>query len=143
MGVNEDEILQEIWGNFSEQQQVFLATADRDQPRLRPVTLIYTMSRFFVATGTSDAKVHQIRQNPKVEFCLVVEKDGSKGTIRTECLAQIVTEKDVKIHVYNNISFLKEYWGNPEDPSYTLIELQPTSFEYMKPGSMQAIKLKL
>lgn len=142
MSVDKEEILKEIWGRFAEQRHVFLATTDGDQPRLRPVMLIYTLGRLFVATGTGEAKVQQIKRNPKTEFCILFEKDGVRGSIRTECLAQIVEEEDVKTHIYNNVSFLKEFWGSPADPNYTLIELTPTGFEYFKPGSMQAVKLK-
>jgi len=138
-----DKLKEEIWKNFSEQQHVFLATADENQPRVRPVTLIHLRDRLFVATGSSDAKTKQIRGNPKTEFCLLIEKDAQKGTIRAECIAEIIEAKEVKAVVYNKIPFLKEYWGSPEDPDYALIELQPISCEYMKLGSIHAIRMKL
>ena len=82
---NSKKLLKEIWDHFNEQQYVFLATTDGTQPRVRPVTLLYIQNRLFVATGTKDAKVKQIKQNPKTEFCLLIEKEEKKGTIRTEC----------------------------------------------------------
>lgn len=75
----------EVWSHFGELQNVFLATVEGDQPRLRPVTLIRLGNRLFFATGGGDAKVEQIKRNPKVEFCLLLEKGESKGTVRTEC----------------------------------------------------------
>ena len=138
-----DKLKEEIWKNFSEQQHVFLATADEDQPRVRPVTLIHLQDRFFVATGSNDAKTKQIRGNPKTEFCLLIEKDDQKGTIRVECIAEIIEAKEVKAVVYSKIPFLKEFWGSPKDPDYALIELQPISCEYMKLGSIHAIRMKL
>ncbi len=143
MNDDNDRLIQEIWENFSEEPHIFLATTEGGQPRVRPVTLIHLRNKLFVTTGSSDAKVKQIRQNPKIEFCLLLEKAESKGTIRAECATQIVEDKDVKAQVYNNTSFAKEFWESPEDPSYTLIELQPITFEYMKPGSVQAVKIKL
>ncbi len=143
MNDTNDELRREVWESFSEEPHIFLATAEGDQPRVRPVTLIYLLNKLFVTTGTTDAKVKQIRQNPKTEFCLLFEKDERKGTIRVECAAKIVENKNVKTDVYNNISFAKEFWRSPEDPSYTVIELKPISFEYMKPGSFQAVKMKL
>lgn len=139
---NDERLVEEIWRVFSEQQHVFLATADADQPRVRPVTLIHLRDRLFVATGSSDAKVNQIKQNQKTEFCLLLEQDGKKGTLRAECEAQIVEDKEVKTHIYEKIAFLKEFWGSPEDLSYTLIELTPSCFEYMKPGSMEAARIR-
>lgn len=138
-----DKLKQEIRENFSEEPYIFLATTEGDQPRVRPVTLIHLRNRLCVTTGSNDAKVKQIRRNPNVEFCLLLEKDERKGTIRAECEAKIVENQDVKADVYNNISFAKEFWRSSEDPNYTLIELHPISFEYMKPGSVQAVKIKL
>ena len=138
-----DELRREVWENFSGEPHIFLATTEGDQPRVRPVTLIHLQNKLFVTTGSTDAKVKQTKQNPKTEFCLLVEKDERKGTIRVECVAKIVENKDVKTDVYNNISFAKEFWRGPEDPNYTVIELKPISLEYMKPGSIQAVRIKL
>lgn len=135
--------LKEVWKNFGGEPHIFLATAEAGQPRVRPVTLIHLHDKLFVATGSNDAKTKQIKQNPRTEFCLLLEKGERKGTIRAECEAQIVEDKDVKADVYNNVSFAKEFWTSSEDPNYALIELQPTSFEYMKPGSVQSVKMKL
>jgi uncharacterized pyridoxamine 5'-phosphate oxidase family protein len=138
-----DELIQEVWKSFSGEPHIFLATIEGDQPRVRPVTLIHLQNKLFVTTGSNDAKVMQIKQNPKTEFCLMLEKDERKGTIRAECETRIVENKDIKADVYNNISFAKEFWKSPEDPNYTLIWLQPNAFEYMKPGNFQAVKIKL
>jgi uncharacterized pyridoxamine 5'-phosphate oxidase family protein len=138
-----DELIQEVWKSFSGEPHIFLATVEGDQPRVRPVTLIHLQNKLFVTTGSNDAKVKQIKLNPKIEFCLMLERDERKGTIRAECEARIVENKDIKAEVYNNISFAKEFWKSPEDPNYTLIRLQPNAFEYMKPGSIQAVKIRL
>ena len=138
-----DELIQEVWKSFSGELHIFLATIEGDQPRVRPVTLIRLQNKLFVTTGSNDDKVKQIKQNPKIEFCLMLEREERKGTIRAECEARIVENKDIKAGVYNNMSFAKEFWESPEDPNYTLIRLQPEAFEYMKLGSIQAVKIKL
>lgn len=143
MSDDKEKLRKEIWQNFVEQQHVFFATADGDQPRLRPVTLIHIGKRLFVATGAGDAKVRQIKQNPKTEFCLLLEKGEKKGTIRAQCMAEVVEDKKVKTDAYNKIPFMKDFWSSPEDPHYTLIELRPEGFEYMRIGSMEAIKIKI
>jgi uncharacterized pyridoxamine 5'-phosphate oxidase family protein len=135
--------LKEIWNSFDGEPHVFFATVDRDQPRVRPVTLIHFRKKLYVTTGSDDAKAKQIEQNNKTEFCLLLEKGERKGTIRAECVAQIVKNKDVKIDVFNNISFAKEFWESPEDPNYTVIRLKPVSFEYMKPGSIEAVRIEV
>ena len=143
MNNKSEKLEQEVWRNFTEQQHVFFATAEADQPRIRPVTLIRLHDELLVATGSNDAKVKQIKQNPKTEFCLLIEKDDKKGTIRTECRAHIVKDKNVKAEVYNKIPFIREFFKNPEDARYALIKLQPCVFEYMRPGSIEAVKIKL
>jgi uncharacterized pyridoxamine 5'-phosphate oxidase family protein len=142
MSSTHEDLKQEIWRSFVEQQNVFLATADGNQPRLRPVTLIRLKNRLFVATGAGDAKVKQIKQNPKTEFCLLLEKEGKKGTIRAECVAELVQDRNLKAEAYNKIPFMKEFWSSPEDSGYALIELRPTGYEYMRAGSMGAIKVR-
>lgn len=137
-----ENLKKEIWSHFGELQHVFLATVEGDQPRLRPVSLIRLTNRLFFATGTGDAKVAQIQRNPKVEFCLLLEKGESKGTVRTECIAKIITDMAVKSELYNKVSFMKEFWSSPKDEGYTLVELTPKGFEYMPIGSIQATKIK-
>ncbi len=99
--------------------------------------------KLYVTTGSDNAKVKQIAQNPRTAFCLLLEKGERKGTIRAECVARIVEDKEVKADVFNSTSFAKEHWEGPEDPSYTVFELKPVSFEYMKPESMEAIIIEL
>jgi len=40
----------------------FLATEENNQPRVRPVTLVFFDERFWVLTGTDDAKVKQLQK---------------------------------------------------------------------------------
>ena len=138
----DEAVLNEVWEKFGEQQYIFLATADEDQPRVRPVTLIHHQKKFFVATGTEDAKVNQIKNNPKVAFCLMIEEGDQKGTIRAMGQAEIVKDLDIKTDLYNRVSWMKEFWKSPMEPSYTLFRVHVQGFEYMKPGSMQAVKIQ-
>lgn len=140
--VDVESLKREVWSLFSELQNIYLATADGDQPRLRPVTLIRLGDRLFFATGAGDAKTRQIKGNPKVEFCMLLEKGESKGTLRAECLAKAVSDMSMKTELYDKVSFMKEFWSSPEDERYMLFELTPKGFEYMPIGSMQATKIR-
>jgi uncharacterized pyridoxamine 5'-phosphate oxidase family protein len=133
----------EIFQYFVEQQPIFLATIEGNQPRVRPVTLIYLRDDFYVATGSSDAKTSQIQKNPRVEFGLLVEKGESRGTIRAECIASLVKDTEIRTHIFEKIPFMKEFFKTPKDPKYALIKLEPKAFEYMKPGSIQSQKINL
>ncbi len=133
----------EIFRYFVEQQHISLATVEGNQPRVRPVTLIYLRDDFYVATGSGDAKTSQIQSNPRVEFSLLVEQGESRGTIRAECEASLVKDAEIRTHIFEKIPFMKEFFKTPEDPKYTLIKLEPKAFEYMKPGSIKSQKIKL
>lgn len=139
----DDDLMQEIWSIFGPQQYVFFATVEGDQPRVRPVTLVHFRKRLYIVTGSGDAKVIQLRKNPKTEFCLLLEKANEKGTLRAECLANIVEDKRIKTDIFNEVSYVKEFYNSPEDPRYALVWLKPVGFEYMKPGEMQAVKVRL
>jgi general stress protein 26 len=135
--------LREIWKYFDGYPYVFLATVERDQPRVRPVTLVHFKNRLYFTTGSGNAKVKQVMENSKIEFCLLFEKGERKGTIRVECLTRIVQDRNTKADIYNNIPFAEEFWESPEDPNYTVVALEPKSIEYMKPGSIEATEIKL
>jgi uncharacterized pyridoxamine 5'-phosphate oxidase family protein len=138
-----DDLEREIWGSFGSQQYVFLATAEGEKPRVRPVTLLHFRKKLYFVTGSRDAKTQQIKRNPRVEFCLLLEKGDHKGTLRGECVAHIVEDKKLKADVFNEVSFVKEFFDSPEDSGYALVWLKPVGLEYMKPGEMQAVKVKL
>ena len=139
----DDDLVHEIRSCLGPQQYIYFATVEGDQPRVRPVTLVHFRKRLYIVTGSGDAKVMQLKKNPKTEFCLLLEKGGEKGTLRAECLASIVEDKKDKTDIFNEVSYVKEFYESPEDPDYALIRLKPLGFEYMKPGEMQAAKVKL
>jgi uncharacterized pyridoxamine 5'-phosphate oxidase family protein len=138
----DDDVKKEIWDHFIGIQHVFLATVDGDQPRLRPVSLFRIRDRLFFATGAGDAKARQIRQNPRVEFCLLLDEGGKHGTIRAECIAEIVEDWNVKVEAFNAVSFMREFWSSPDDERFVLVELRPSAYEYMRPGSHEAVKIR-
>ena len=138
-----EKVKEDAFGHFVEQQCIYLATAEGNQPRVRPVTLIHLRDGFYVATGSDDAKTKQIQRNPRVEFCLLVEEKESKGTIRVECIANLVKDEEIRAYIFEKIPFMKEFFKTPKDPKYALIKLEPKAFEYMKPGSIQSQKIKI
>ena len=45
------QIQQEVWDHLQQAQCVYLATAEADQPRVRPVTLLNINEKFWIATS--------------------------------------------------------------------------------------------
>lgn len=124
---------EEVWRHFKDFRVIFLATSERDQPRVRPVTLVYLDGRFWIVTGTNNAKTKQIRKNPKMEFCLFLEKGENRGYIRGAGLAQIIKDRETRAKIAKQCSFFSDYYGSSEDPNYTLIQLKITEIEYLRP----------
>lgn len=131
-------IKQEVWERFSKLQYVYLATAEGDQPRVRPVTLVNIEHRFWIATGSKSAKAAQIRKNPNVEFCLPLLDGERTGYIRVAGTADAVEDREVKARIASQLDFFNEYWSSPDDPEYTLLRISHVAVEYLRPGAAQA-----
>ncbi len=127
----------EVWKHFERTQNIFLATLDGSKPRVRPVTMIYYNDRFWVATGTDNAKVKQIKENKNIEFCLTLEGDKYKGYIRGTGIAVIIKDIETKKMIVNSTPFFKEYWESAYDPSFTLLEILIKEIEYLRPAEFK------
>lgn len=57
----------------------------------------------------------------------------NRGHIRGAGLAQIIKDRETKAKIAKQCSFFSEYYGSSEDPNYTLIQLQLTEIEYLRP----------
>jgi general stress protein 26 len=131
-----DGIRNEIWSNFDEQKVVYFATASDNQPYVRPLTMVPLDDKFWILTGTGDAKIVQLKENSKVEVCMAVEKDEHTGYVRFNGRARIVSDPEVKTSIAGRVSYFKEYWKGTDDPNYTLLEMDFEFLEYMRPGEM-------
>lgn len=135
-----DDVKQQIWSNFDEYRVVYLATSENNQPRVRPVTLVYLDSRFYILTGTGDAKVKQIAGNPMVELCLPLDGGENTGYVRMSGRAVIINEMKIKEKVAANVDYFNTYWKDAGDTDYTLLEIDIRGIEYLEPGEMLAQK---
>ena len=133
------EILSHIQGKIT----AFLATVEVDQPKVRVVELVSLDDSFYLATGSDNAKVDQIKSNPKTEFCLLIEKEGKSGSLRVECRAKIIEDIDLKNVMYNQMEEWWEFYYSSNDPRFTLIELKPMFFIYNKPGTLTIERLEM
>jgi len=136
-------IKEEVWKYFKDFEDIYLTTCEGGQPRIRPVTLVHLDERFWVLTGTDNAKVRQIRKNPKVEFCLPIQKKDRRGYVRAAGLAKITQDRALKSKVAKHCDFFREYWKGPNDPNYTLLEILIHEIEYVRPEGITAQKFKL
>jgi len=67
--------MEEVYRFLKEAETYYLATVDKDQPRVRPFgTADIFEGKLYIQTGKSKDVSKQIRANPKVEICAF--KDG-------------------------------------------------------------------
>jgi len=143
MEKEDKQMLNEALDYLHHTQPVFLATCDADQPRLRPVTLIYFKKKLWVATGTKNAKFRQILKNNKIELCLFAEQHKSQGYVRACGTAVIVTNQRTKRSLAANLPFFKDFWSDRNDRRYALLEIKIKSIEYLKPNQLKVKKFRL
>jgi uncharacterized pyridoxamine 5'-phosphate oxidase family protein len=132
-------VQKEVWSLFKPNQCVYLATAEGDQPRVRPVTLLDIDRKFWIATGRRSAKARQMLRNPNVEFCLPLTETCGTGYLRVAGVATAETDAETRKKVGAQIPFLSEYWSGPDDPNVVLFRITRVEIEYLKPGEMTAV----
>ena len=138
--MTDKDIKEEVWKHFKDFQYVFLGTVEGDQPRVRPVTLIYFDGKLWITTGTRDAKVKQIQRNPKTEFCLYFREGDKDGYIRVSGISRIINNRKTKAKIAEHFGSFSEHWKSVDDPNYTLIEILPKEIEYLSEYLVQRFK---
>ncbi len=113
-----------------------MATAEGNQPRVRPVTLVENTGELFVLTGLKDAKVAQIKKNEKVEVVRLFRFEEGGGYVRFSARAEIVNDSKIRERLAKATSFFSTYFKSADDPKFVLLHLAPVKIEYMKPGQM-------
>ncbi len=125
---------------------VHLATCKDNIPQVRPVTLIPLHGKFWITTDTNSTKAAHIRENKNVEFCLFMgmdEKMQHKGYLRGASVAHIISDPEIRKHVAENTPFSKTFWQTPEDPGFTLLQIEIKNIEYMKPQGTEVFRFSL
>lgn len=126
----------EAWDKFSGYETVMLATSEGGRPRVRPVTLIRYRDSFWVAAGAESTKIAQIRADPKVEFCLLLQSGAGNGYVRVAGSGEVVDNQKIKEELACHIEFFADYWKGADDSTYALIKISPREVEYLRPGEM-------
>lgn len=122
------------WDILSKLQTVTVATVEAHRPRLRPMTLIHMKKRLFLATGSGDAKVRQLKDNPFVELLILQKSPQGNGYLRISGALRVIDELPLKKAVADYAEFIHDYWQDPADKDYMLYELLPDQWRYLKPG---------
>lgn len=135
------DILEKYYG---QQQVVSFATVDNKQPRVRPMTLIYTDNSFYMITGArggKDAfKLRQLRENSRFEYYHTLKGEKMDGFIRGMGHSWEVEEPEIKKRIYDLIDWSKGFFPTVDHPDYVLLELEHDGFIYRFPDSQEILR---
>lgn len=121
-------------GHFGDHTVVPLATLSDDGPRVRPVTVVTHEGKVYALTGSKDAKMHHLREDPRFEFFVLVKEDERTGYVRFKGRVMMVEDLDLRKEVGDASGFAWDYFSGPEDPDYALLEMNIKRAEIMRPG---------
>lgn len=113
----------------------FLATIDKDQPRVRPVSPVKTEGfTVYVANLRQYAKTAQIAANPRVELCYM---DAGHNQVRLSGVAEVVTERPLLEEIWNTNPLLRQYLGSLDNPQLIVYRIRPTEVRYMQEWALE------
>ena len=111
--------------------EAYLATADGDQPRVRPVSpIIEDDLSIWVATFSTSRKVRQLSKNPNVCLSFVERPDGNRAAV---ILGRAVTETspEQRRRVWKSATDLAQYVPDgPDSEAYCLLRIEPKQIEW-------------
>jgi uncharacterized pyridoxamine 5'-phosphate oxidase family protein len=97
--------MQEVYDFLKKCQTYYLATAEGDQPRVRPFgTIDLFEGKLYIQTGKSKDVSRQMGGNPKIEICAF---DGDKW-IRVQALAVEDDRREAQQHMLDAYPMLKD-----------------------------------
>jgi general stress protein 26 len=107
-----------------------LATADGDQPRVRPVSPVRTDGfTVYVANLRAYHKTAEIAANPRVELCYL---DGEHDQVRVTGVAEVVDDPALLREIWDDNPLLRQYLGTPDSPEIVVYRVRPTRVRYMR-----------
>ena len=108
----------------------YLATADGDQPRLRPVSPVRT-DRFtvYVANLRGYHKTAEIAANPKVELCYL---DDKHDQVRITGVVEVVTDRALLKEIWDANPLLQQYLASLDNPELIVYRVRPLRVRFMR-----------
>src|SRR4051812_47960474 len=113
----------------------YLATADGDQPRLRPVSPVRTDGfTVYVANLRGYHKTAEIAANPKVELCYL---DDHHDQVRLTGVAEVVTQRGLLQEIWDANPLLRQYLGSLDNPELIVYRIRPRRVRFMREWALE------
>ena len=112
-----------------------LATADGEQPRVRPVSPVRTDGFVvYVANLRAYHKTGEIAANPKVELCYM---DDHHDQVRITGVAEVVTDRGLLQEIWDASPLMRQYLGSVDNPELIVYRISPTRVRYMREWALE------
>ncbi|MBN1381342.1 MAG: pyridoxamine 5'-phosphate oxidase family protein [Deltaproteobacteria bacterium] len=112
--------------DFAHESRIcYVATADGDQPRIRPLGLWFADEKgFYFQTENVKAIYHQLKSNNKIELCFFAATPPPGKVLRVTGEAEFIDDVALKTKVLADRPFLKGLGINePTDPLLVLFRV--------------------
>ncbi|MCG3222199.1 MAG: pyridoxamine 5'-phosphate oxidase family protein [Candidatus Heimdallarchaeota archaeon] len=125
--------LEDIKDYFKQQPLMYLATTEGDQPRVRPMALIYHKEICWCCSISGRPKIKQIIDNNKIEFAINALDKEEFSTIRGSGKAVLVEDLETKKELSEVIPWFSGYWKSYDNPEFTLFRMDIERIEVQIP----------
>lgn len=128
---------------LKKQPLMYLANIDGDQPRVRPMALIYHKDTCWFVSIAGRDKIKQFEKNNNVEFAINPHDDEKLSTLRGSGKAILVDDAEIRKDVASAIPWFDSYWETSEDPRFFLYKIDLEELSVQIPGVRDIYKFNL
>jgi general stress protein 26 len=113
----------------------FLATVDRDRPRVRPVSPVRTDGfTVYVANLKSYHKTQEIEANPRVELAYL---SADHDQVRIAGRAEVLADQGLLREIWDANPLLRHYLGAIDNPELVVYRIVPEQVRFMREWSLE------
>ena len=111
------------------------ASADGDQPRVRPVSPVKTAGfTVWVASLRRYGKTAELEGNSKVELCYLAE---GHDQVRITGVAELVTDPAERQEIWDANPLLRAYLKSIDNPEFILYRVVPRRVRFMREWALE------
>jgi len=112
-----------------------MATIDKDQPRLRPVSPVRTDGfTVYIASLRSSSKTAELEANANTELCYLSEDHDQ---VRITGPAIPVTDPALRQSIWDANPLLRAYLGSVDNPQFLLYAVHPQRVRFMREWALE------
>lgn len=140
--MNQQEIKQQIKNIFDQSHIGTMATVRGNKPHSRYMTFFHRDLTLFTPTDKDTDKVEEVKQNPYAHIIIGYEGEGfGDEYIEYQGKVTLNHSDEMKKELWNED--MKIYFDGPDDPNYTLLEIEPVGIRLMNKKGKPPLELEI